>query len=222
MTKPHYDVLIATPAPNFHPQFVESLVDTIRWLQSEGKTYKFLTKQSSFIPSGRELTALDQYENDWETREVGAGKYTYGKIFWIDSDISWDIEMFQKILESDLDIVGGLYQSNPNGQVACAIADSNGRPTLVRETDFFMQYDPVEVFGLGFGFIAMKQGVFENCDRPWFRIQGVVWDNLPFECNVGEDYSWCMNARKNGFKVMVDPTVRVRHHKEIMYELRPA
>jgi GT2 family glycosyltransferase len=85
-----------------------------------------------------------------------------------------------------------------------------------------MQDEPVEVFGIGFGFIAMKSGVFESMDRPWFRIRGVQWDGLDFECNIGEDYSWCMNARNNGFRVMLDPTVRVKHHKEIIYELRPS
>jgi hypothetical protein len=218
----HYNVLIATPGKSMEPAFVESLVKTCAWLSEQGKTYKFLTKSSSFIPSGRELTALDLYENNWETREVGAGQYTYDKIFWIDSDIEWEVEQFQKILESDLDIVGGLYQTHPNGTVACSFFDPTGRPAMVRETDFFMQEEPVEVFGIGFGFVAMKQGVFEKSDRPWFRIEGVKWDGLDFECNVGEDYSFCVNARRNGFKTFVDPTVRVKHHKSIIYELPPA
>jgi hypothetical protein len=108
MSKPHYNVLIAAPAKNFEPAFVESLVKTCAWLNEQGLTYKFLTKSSSLIMSGRELTALDLHHNDWETREVGAGQFTYDKIFWIDSDIEWDVEQFQKIWESDLDIVGGL------------------------------------------------------------------------------------------------------------------
>lgn len=220
--KPHYNVLIATPGKNMEPAFVESLVKTCSWLSDRGLTYKFLTKASSFIPSGRELTALDLYENDWDTREVGAGQFTYDKIFWIDSDIEWDIEQFQKIWESDLEIVGGLYQTHPNGTVACSFFDPTGRPAKVRETDFFMADEPIEVFGVGFGFVAMKQGVFERCDRPWFRIEGVQWIGLDFECNVGEDYSFCVNARRNGIKTFVDPTVRVKHHKSIIYELPPA
>jgi GT2 family glycosyltransferase len=218
--KKHYDVLIATPGSSLNPEYVTSLLATIEWLTANGYTYKWLNKYSSFIPSAREITALDQWENDWKTREVGAGKFTYGKIFWIDSDISWDVEMFEKIFKSDLDIVGGLYRTDPMGTVACAFFDAKRRPTLVGENSFFMQEDPIEVFGLGFGFIAMKQGVFESCDRPWFRIQGVQWDELDFECNVGEDYSWCMNARKNGFQVYVDPTVKVKHHKETIYLVR--
>jgi hypothetical protein len=77
------------------------LVDTIRELEKRGLTYRFLSKQSSFIPSGREFVAVDQYENDWTTREVGSGQYTYGKIFWIDSDIIWEPSQFMQILDSD-------------------------------------------------------------------------------------------------------------------------
>lgn len=221
MNKPHYNVLIATPGKMLHAEYVQSLVKTCAWLSEQGLTYKFLGKQSSFIPSGRELTALDLYHNDWDTREVGAGQFTYNKIFWIDSDIEWTVEEFEKIFRSDLDVVSGLYQTHPNGTVACAMFDPQGRPTLVNETDFIFETEPVEMFGVGFGFVAMKQGVFEKCSRPWFRIRGVKWDGLDFECNVGEDYSWCMNARENGFKIYIDPYVRVKHHKEIIYELRP-
>lgn len=220
MSKPHFDVLIATPGKMLHAEYVESLLETTKWLSEKGLTYKFLNKQSSFIPSGRELTATNTYSHNWNTREVGSGELTYGKIFWIDSDIEWTVEAFARIYESDLDIVGGLYQTHPNETVAVAFTNEDGLPKKVTVLDFFMQDEPVEVFGVGFGFVAMKQGVFEKCDRPWFKIEQIRWPDMEFDTNVGEDYSWCMNARRNGFKVMVDPTVKVRHHKETVYEVR--
>jgi hypothetical protein len=221
-SKPHYNVLIATPGKSMEPAFVESLVKTCAWLSEQGLTYKFLTKASSFIPSGRELTALDLYENDWDAREVGAGQYTYDKIFWIDSDIEWEVEQFQKLLESDLEIVGAMYQTHPNGTIAASGFDSMGLPHKFRETDFFMVDEVTEVYGIGFGFVAIKRGVFETCDRPWFKIEHIRWPNLQFDTNIGEDYSFCINARRNGFPTYLDPTVRVKHHKSIIYELPPA
>lgn len=220
MSKPHYDVLIATPGKMLHAAYVQSLIDTITWLNSKNLTYKFLNKQSSFIPSGREQTALDMEGVDWGTTEVGRGKFTYGKIFWIDSDIEWDVESFVKIYESELPVIGGLYQIDMAGSVACAFFDKENLPRLVNEKEFFMHEDPIEVFGIGFGFVAMKSGVFEACSRPWFEIRHIKWEVYPVSVNVGEDYSWCMNARANGFATMVDPTVKVKHHKEIIYELR--
>lgn len=219
--RPHYDVLIATPGKMLHAEYVSSLVDTIRWLESEGKTYKFLNKQGSLISSTRESTALDSYTPNWETREVGGGAYTYGKIFWIDSDVEWDVEAFKKIYESDQKIVGGLYQTSPDGRVAAAFFDAAGQPTVVREQDFIMMDEGLhEVYGLGFGFIAMKFGVFEACDRPWFLMERIRWQHLDFDLNIGEDYSFCVNARRNGIKTYVDSTVKVRHHKETVYQIR--
>lgn len=224
----HYNVLIATPGKLLHAEYVSSLIDTTRWLNSKGLTYRFLNKQSSFIPSGRELTALDVYQSQNDNLEnyvVGSNKYTYDKIIWIDSDIQWTIEDFEKIYESELDIVAGLYASHPDGTVACALFHPEylqrnlERPVKTHEISFFMKDEPVEVFGVGFGFMAVKFGVFENMDLPWFKIEHLKWDNLPFENNAGEDYSWCMNARRNGYKTFVDPTVKVLHHKETIYQL---
>ena len=73
---------------------------------------------------------------------------------------------------------------------------------------------------MAFGFIAMKSGVFEMCDRPWFLAERIQWPHIGFELNIGEDYSFCVNARRNGFRVMLDSEVKVKHYKEIIYELR--
>jgi hypothetical protein len=77
--------------------------------------------------------------------------------------------------------------------------------------------EPVEVGGVGFGFVAMKQGVFENIPRPWFNIKKVTWPEHGFPTNVGEDYSWCYNAMSAGYKIWIDPLVKVNHHKETVY-----
>lgn len=218
---PHYNVLIATPGKEMHQDYVKSLIETTNWLNEQGLTYRWLNKSGSLVSTTRELTALDSYSPDWDTNQVGRGEYTYDKIFWIDSDISWTIDNFKTIYESDLDIVGGMYQTTPEGRVAVAKFDFDGMPTVVREQDFILEDERfIEVYGLGFGFIAMKQGVFEACSRPWFFMRPIRWPHLNFDLNIGEDYSFCVNAREHGFQVWLDLNVKVKHHKEIIYELR--
>lgn len=217
---PHYNVLIATPGELMHADYTKSLVETAAWLSSQGVTYKWLNKAGSLVSTTRELTALDSYTPNWETTQVGRGEYTYDKIFWIDSDIEWTVEDFEKIYRSDLNIVGGLYQTHPNGRVAAAFFDENNLPKVAVESDFILHDEPLEMYGVGFGFIAMKSGVFESCDRPWFLMERIKWPHLEFELNVGEDYSFCINARRNGYTVYIDPTVKLRHHKETVYEIR--
>jgi hypothetical protein len=220
MSKPHYDVLIATPGDSLEPAYVESLVQTTEWLNSKGLTYKWLNKSSSFVPSARELTATDTYFQNYETNEIGSGEFTYGVIVWIDSDISWDVEDFVRIYESDKEVISGLYQTHPNGTVAVAFDSGNGLPRKVNESEFILWDEPVEAWGVGFGFVAMKQGVFEKISRPWFEIKKVRWPEHEFDTNVGEDYSWCMKAREAGYQVLIDPMVKVLHHKSTIYKIR--
>lgn len=203
----------------FHSEYVSSLVKTTCWMTDQGLSYTFLNKYSSFVPSARELTATNTYVHNWQTREVGSGEFTYDKIFWIDSDIEWTPEDFERLWRSDLDIVSGLYQTNPNGTVAVHFPDSEGRPTKVNKVEFLLHDEPVEVGGVGFGFVAMKRGVFETMERPWFLINRVKWDDVDFYTNVGEDYSWCANAQRAGYKIWVDPQVKVLHHKETVYSV---
>jgi hypothetical protein len=212
-----YDVLIATPGRQFHAEYVRSLIETTQLLNREGITYGFLNKYSSFVPSARELTATDSNVHNWNTNTIGGGKYIYKKIFWIDSDIEWRPEDFLRLYNSDLDVVSGLYQTDVYGTVAVNMPDDKGRPVKVNKKEFMLDDQPIEVNGVGFGFVAMKSGVFEMMPRPWFKIRFVRWDHTDFDTNVGEDYSWCMNAKDTGFKIWVDPMVTVAHHKETVY-----
>jgi hypothetical protein len=214
---PHYNVVIATPGSAMKAEYVQSIVKTCAVLGKEGLSYTFLNKVSSFVPSARELTATDTYVHNWETREIGSGTFTYDKIIWIDSDIEWTPEDFMSLYHQDLDIVSGLYQTSSNGTVAVNYPDDKGRPTKVNKVEFLLHDEPVEVGGVGFGFLAVKHGVFEAMERPWFLIRRVKWEDLDFYTNVGEDYSWCAAAQDAGFKVYIDPNVKVNHHKETVY-----
>lgn len=215
--KPHYNVIIATPGHSMKAEYVQSLIKTLEWLSSQGKTYFFLNKYSSFVPSARELTATNSFHHNWKTNEVGSGKFTYDVIVWIDSDIEWTVEDFSRIITSDKNIISGLYQTGPEGTVAVNFPDNSGRPTKVNKVEFLLHEEPIEVGGVGFGFVAMKCGVFESMERPWFLVRRIKWEDVDFYTNVGEDYSWCASAQKAGFRIFVDPKVKVRHHKETVY-----
>jgi hypothetical protein len=98
--------------------------------------------------------------------------------------------------------------------------NKHGTPTRVNKVEFLLHDEPVEVGGVGFGFVAMKAGVFEDLPRPWFLIAKVQWDpNRDLKVNMGEDYSWCELAKSCGYKIWVDPSIKVRHHKETVYEV---
>lgn len=203
-----------------HAEYVRSLAETINVLGDMGVRVRYLNKYSSFVPTARELTASDTWAHDYSTNEIAGGAFTYDKIFWIDSDIEWEFDDFYRLYTSGLNIVSGLYALDPSGKVAVNYPNDRGVPTAVNKVEFLLHDHPVEVGGVGFGFVCMKYGVFESIARPWFLIGKVQWSpDSEMRVNVGEDYSWCGKAQQAGYKIYVDPTVKVKHHKETVFEV---
>jgi hypothetical protein len=214
------DVLIATPGRAMHAEYVKSLVETTRILHARGISYALLNRYSSFVPTARELTAADTAQHDYSSNVPAHGRYEYKKIFWIDSDIEWDPADFLRLYDSELDVVSGLYVLDAAGTVAASYPNDRGVPTRTHKLEFMLHERPVEVGGVGFGFLCVKRGVFEAIERPWFLIGRVQWSQeSPMRVNAGEDYSWCARAQQAGYSIWVDPGVKVRHHKEAVYEV---
>ena len=215
MLKPHYNVLICTPGRMMEAEYVKSLVATITVLKDKNISYLYLNEYSSQVNAAREATIMgSRFLSAWATEPL-SGEITYDKIIWIDSDISWTPEQFIQLYESKYDIVSGLY-FNEEGVPLFTFA----------EEDIYFDHEklkhktyPFEVFGVGFGFVAMKVGIFESIPRPWFETQFQKIENedktremyIPW----GEDFSWCFKAQETGYKIYLDPSIRVKHHKKI-------
>ena len=73
----------------------------------------------------------------------------------------------------------------------------------------------IEVDYTGFGLLLIKKGVYEKIEYPWHRPE---WFKIGKAVDFSmEDVGWGMNARKVGYKIYVDPTVRVGHEKKFIY-----
>lgn len=215
--KPHYNVVFATPGSSLHPEYVKSLVASIQYLSSEGLTYHFVSQYSSFVPSARENTATDSFGADWEAVDFGGGKFTYDRIVWIDSDISWSVDNLRTILASDLDICAGMMAVGRDGRIGAMRLNSEGHPVSLNAMEFLVEGEPCEVDGVSFGFLAVRSGVFEKMSRPWFKILDASIEGVSYPVMYGEDYSWCLAAKQSGFKIWLHPLVRVEHHKAVVF-----
>jgi GT2 family glycosyltransferase len=147
------------------------------------------------------------------------GAFTYDMLMWIDSDISWEPIDFFRLYESDKPVISGCYQIENN--TITAFREAMGVPITAAE--IIEQRKPFEVFGVGFGFLAVKQGVFEAIERPWFSQESVVFvkedgtEDYKFPL-MGEDLSWCCKVQKLGIPIWVDPKVRVSHRKTLLLD----
>jgi hypothetical protein len=216
MKTPHYDVIIATPGASVKMEYLRSLIETTKWLNSVGKTYHLLSRFSSFVPSAREKTLTDSAGQNWDAIEVADGAFTYEKLLWIDSDIEWDVETVERLLSHSADIVGAMMPVNANGAVGAMRLDELGEPVSLNWTDFMLEEGLVKVDGVALGMAVVGYGVIEGMKRPWFKIRHIRISGVPFLVNLGEDYSFCLNAKDSGFTVWVDTLAKVRHVKELI------
>jgi hypothetical protein len=209
----HYNVIIATPGKNMESEYVTSLIDTIDFLNKNNISYKFVNKYSPTVSAAREGTIMDDYFLDIFNDKPLRGSATYDKIIWIDSDIAWTPEDFMKLYNSDKDLISGVYVSDRG----VPMFSMNNEPS-VSPIDAIKRTEVFEISQAGFGFIAIKSGVFESLSRPWFD---TVFSKITNENGeerlvpYGEDYSFCIKATNAGFKIYLDPTVQVVHNKKV-------
>lgn len=214
MSKPHFNVLIATPANSFTPGYVKSLLRTVSVLDTEGVSWNFLSSGGSLVAMAREETVGGRDTNNPLMREPCSGDFTYDKIIWIDSDIEWDIPDFFALYNSDKDIVSGCYLMEDRHIPIY----NQPRGGMMPEQMLLEKTEPFKVAGCGFGFVGMKYGVFEKMPRPWFGPVAIPntaedKDENPEFLLIGEDLAWCTKAIKCGFDIWVDPKIRVTHQK---------
>lgn len=213
----HYDVLIATPGAMVEAQYVKSLVLTLAECDKRGVTYKWLNNYSSLVHHARELTASGTEGRNLDpTQKTPGGKdMGYKKIFWIDSDIAWTPDQFFKIYDSRFDVISGAYLLEDGSTTT---VHAWGTPGGMPANQIVRMKDPIKVQSIGFGFVAMKSGVFERIPRPWFNLEyvkvGEDVNGREVVDSVGEDVSWCVKAYRAGIDLYFDPTVLVTHIKK--------
>ena len=215
MTKPHFNVVFATPGNSFTPGYVRSLLLSTNALNQEGLTWNFLNQGGSLVAMARETTIGGYDTNNIDMTQPCSGDFTYDMIMWIDSDISWMPTDLFAIYNSDKEIISGcylmedrhipIYQQPRGGMMPEQLLDN--------------YKNPFKVAGCGFGFVGVKNGVFEKMPRPWFGPVPIEsFDEKTGEKKedfilVGEDLSWCTKAINSGFDIWIDPDVRVVHQK---------
>jgi hypothetical protein len=211
----HVNLMICTPGHSLMGSYVKSLLATADELNKRGITWGYTNEYSSHVGDSREMTLNCGPRMELFDSTPFGGKITYDKMLWIDSDIAWQPEDVIKLYESDKDVISGAYLF-ANGSVA-AYKEKYGRPYNFEEVKD--STDIVKVYSVGFGFVCVKQGVFESLSRPWFQsAQDAIKDpngkKVPFAI-MGEDTSWCFRVNKAGYEIYLDPTVQVTHHKNM-------
>lgn len=215
--KPHYNVVILTPGHSVTAHYLKSLLVTVNFLGQNGISWNFMNQYSSHVGDSRERTIGGENYNTVKMSAPGGGTFTYDKLFWIDSDISWTVEQFMRLYNSPKHIISGVYLLD-DGTVPVY-----KRPMVrgLTKAEIGKMKEPFRARACGFGFICIAQGVFERIERPWFgSVEVEVTNDETNEVSyihplMGEDTAWCEKAYRLGMQLWIDPLVRVEHQKTV-------
>lgn len=197
-----YDLIIATPGKDLHRKYVESLVKTINFLSLKGYRVYWANEYSSSVSFSRKIT-LDKFIN-----------YKYSKCVWIDSDISWEIDDFIKIISYDLPIVSGSYLGNDGECQANSFL--NGRKFTKQQ--ILENSKLLQIIHCGFGFVSIEKKVFDTLKDHFLYDYSIDTSKYQYDGKFTwpycEDVSFFLKANNAGFNSYLDPKIKVIHHKE--------
>jgi len=224
-------VYIATPmyGGNCKSAYVTSLYSLVIALQAQGHTiqYDVLTNES-LITRARNSIVHNFLKTDFD------------KLLFIDADQGFNSEDVIRMLETDLDIIGGIYPMKDINWDQVVKAAAAGESNYASFSGYFAVNpdpsvktfnieDPLEVINIGTGLMAIDRKVFTQleptCKTYGNHLKGGVIhlddDNKVIEffkteiddqgVLLSEDYYLCKEWRKLGNKVHAAPWVRVTH-----------
>jgi hypothetical protein len=218
------NIIFCLPGRQYSGDFMIAFLELLSYVSMNGGKFKVSQQYSSMVNYARCKCAGADVTRGKNQVPFDGLEYDY--MMWIDSDIRFNTELFQKLVDMDKDIASGWY-AQPGG------ASSGGFYTPVVQTmddEFFKQHgtyqflttedmsnktDPLKVDYIGFGWVLIKQGVFEKLEYPWFAPKLLnIGEGMQDVCS--EDVAFCHDAKDAGFEIWLDPTCRVGHEKTLV------
>ena len=213
-------IVLCLPGREYSGNFLCSFTELVMVLREQGANVRISQKYSSMVNTARCMVAgADLMRGEYQKPFNGL-EYDY--MMWIDSDIQFNVEQFFALYNMDKDIASGWYaQPGANdGNYYTPVVEkmenkyflSNGFFQFLRVKDFEYKKNPFIADYIGFGWVLIKQGVFEKLSYPWFAPRKIKINETISEMS-SEDVGFCLDARVAGFDLWVNPKVRVGHEK---------
>jgi len=207
-------IAVLTPCHygNVNVYFAISLISAFTRVKKAEATF-LSSVGSSMLPHARNMLVA-------QAMHWGADK-----LIFIDDDISFDSESFQRLCLHPEPIVAGTYQKKPHDVHAAPDLALSALPEGLNPDHRGL----VEVDGAPTGFMRVDRGVFEELKSTCMKMcddamppehEAELYQYFEFTTmqkergvfTAGEDYAFCRKARKAGFRTWIDPTMKLGHH----------
>ena len=193
-------IMIGIPTMGTVP--VKVMADIVQVVRQQRDNVTMMTTKMSLVYDARYIIMQEALNN-------GAD------LLFLDSDIDFTIEAFNRLLSHKKPIVSGLYYGK--GSPSNPIAYKKVRPkTIFRNKPICEQLQTselepfMEVEGVGLGFCLIRHEVLKTVNKEGLN---------PFEPfgNLGEDFAFLYRARQKGYKIWLDTTLGLKHIGEYEY-----
>lgn len=212
-------IIFCLTGTSFSGKFLDCFIDIIAFCMQSSIQFAVSRRESPVVYYVRNM-CLGGDVLRGENQKPFNGKTDYTHLMWIDNDIIFTPQQFEKLLSYNKDIVSGIYMMAD--QIHFATVETWDQEYFKKNGSFkFLVQDEIkdktnlmEVAYTGLGFMLVKKGVFESLTYPWFRpIFHTIGTAKDF---CSEDTSFCQLVREKGYKIYIDPQVRVGHLKSIV------
>lgn len=209
-------VIFCLPGKSFSSNYFNCWNATIAELNRLGIQYAYSTAYDPVVYYTRNRI-LGGSNTKGKNQTPWQSQLPYDKMIWIDNDMVWNPQDIINLISHDYPIVAGNYSMED--QAHCPIVENldwkslntDGSFPFMTKVELNSRVQPFKVSYTGFGFVAIKNGVIESMEYPWFRPHWISLEN--FHDFSAEDVGFCWSAAEKGFEIYIDPTIRVGHEK---------
>ena len=181
-------LMVAIPTLDMiHFEFARCLTGLVQRLERDGVDYDVCFKGGTLVYNGREALAAEA---------INSG---YTHILWLDADMVFNPDVFEKLYKHNELFVTGVYCSRHAPYKSCIFASLNPDE---RVTEY--PGDLFQIAGCGFGIVLTETKLLYDV----YQKHGTMF--LP-NSQYGEDLALCDRATQCGHKLYCDPTVRAGH-----------
>lgn len=182
-------------------EFCETLSNT------KHKDYEFIfsKKQHSYLPHLRNFLITKS--------QLKFQKYFIDYFLFIDSDIFPKIDDIFKLLDSNKEIIGGVYNKRNSKKYSTGYFHENSDGFIVKDlNDNDLVQEIMKVDYVGAGFLLIKKEALQKMEYPYFREYMVSNPlNNDIQDTTSESVGFCVHAKKFNIPIFINTLVKLQH-----------
>lgn len=213
-------IIFCLPGKTISSNYFNSWNATIAELNKRGIGYAYCMGYDPVVYYARNRI-LGGKNTAGKLQKPWQGQLSYDKMVWIDSDIVWTADDIIRLIEHDVDIIAGTYLMDGGHEFPIvenldySKLSADGSFKFMSKIDMANKSTSFIASYTGFGFVAIKAGVLEAMEYPWFRPKWVETDSFYDFC--AEDVGFCWTANDLGYDIWIDPKIKVGHEKSAIF-----